>query len=593
MSMYRALLLLLISMQALPGLAENHALLIGISDYADPRIPDLEGPYHDVIALRQLLIGHWGFTPERVTTLLNRQATERAVLAALDSLKQNSLPGDDILIYFSGHGTSASDPELGARLHLPDGSGAIVASDFDPDRVDLETTAQPVDDGMLVGRYELRPRLRALDDERNVLVMFDACFSGNAARNTLSAYIPRNKRQLPLISTIPGMMKPRTPRHGSSEPCEECNTEPNDAFSYDNVVYFGAAAENQLAVDFSQAEIDAGLVTSYDGKPHGGFTDSLLRVLSDTSSARKTLSYGRLFNLLVNQFNISCQVCGHNPVSLPYINNDNNHLLDRLFLAMPSANVRGGRRPAADSDSILRIAAEHNAGAATQLANLRANQPDSQLASQPSVANDANFSPDIVFERQSNQLLASAADGRLINTFPATVSSSDLKAWLVSRQWLKRRQANDLQQESGRLRAEFRHPIYGTTVQDGDAVFFNLQADENVGLSLLSMNAKGELSVLYPTSAEEASRVFTAGSSFRIPATDATPILVTPPWGTDVVLFYSLPPAHPILAELALMSNETNISLDNLHLAVFETLLDSGHVSYSSASIRFNSEARD
>lgn len=591
MPMYHVLLLLLISVQAVPAVAENHALLIGVSDYIDPRIPDLEGPYHDVIALRQLLIEHWGFTPERVTTLLNRQATERAVLAALDSLKQNSVPGDAILIYFSGHGTSASDPELGARLHLPDGSGAIVATDFDPDRVNTESAAQPVDDGMLVGRHELRPRLRALDDERNVLVMFDACFSGNAARNRPSAYMPRNKRQLPLTSTSAGMVKTQIPRHGSSELCEECNAEPDDAFSYDNIVYFGAAAENQLAVDFSQAEIDAGLVASYDGKPHGGFTDSLLRVLSDTSSGRKTLSYGRLFNLLVNQFNISCQVCGHNPVSLPYINNDNNHLLDRLFLTMPSAHVRGGRRPAADS--ILQIAAENNAGAATQLANLRANQPDNQLANQQSTANDATFSPDIVFERQSNQLLASAADGRLINTFPATVSASDLKAWLVSRQWLKRRQANDLQQESGRLRAEFRHPVYGTTVQDGDAVFFYLQADENVGLGLLSMNAKGELSVLYPTSADEASRVFTAGSSFRIPATDATPILVTPPWGTDVVLFYSLPPAHPILAELASMSDETDISLDNLHLAAFETLLDSGHVSYSSANIRFISEARD
>lgn len=591
MLMYRALLLLLISVQAVPALAENHALLIGVSDYADPRIPDLEGPYHDVIALRQLLIERWGFAPQRVTTLLNSQATEHAVLAALDSLKKNSLPGDDILIYFSGHGTSASDPELGARLHLPDGSGAIVASDFNPDRVNPESTAQPIDDGMLVGRYELRPRLRALDNERNVLVMFDACFSGNAVRNTPSAYMPRSKRQLPMISTLASRLKPQAPQRGGSEFCEKCNTEPDDAFSYDNIVYFGAAAENQLAVDFSQAEIDAGLVASYDGKPHGGFTDSLLRVLSDTSTGRKTLSYGRLFNLLVKQFNVSCQVCGHNPVSLPYINNDNNHLLDRLFLTRPSTNARGGRRPAADS--MLRIAAENNAGAATQLANLRANQPDNQLANQPSAANDATFSPDIVFERQSNQLWASAADGRLINAFPAAVSVSDLQAWLVSRQWLKSRQVNDLQQGSGRLRAEFRHPVYGTTVQDGDAVFFNLQADENVGLSLLSMNATGELSVLYPTSADEASRVFTAGSSFRIPATDATPILVTPPWGTDVVLFYSLPPAHPILTELASMSGETDISLDNLHLAAFEMLLDSGNVSYSSASIRFMSEARD
>ena len=85
------------------------------------------------------------------------------------------------------------------------------------------------------------------------------------------------------------------------------------AFEYKNTVYFGAAAEDQFAVDFSQAEIDAGLVSSIDGLPHGGFTDALLRVLStplsgvldnQADSARPDnheveLSYAQLFNRVV------------------------------------------------------------------------------------------------------------------------------------------------------------------------------------------------------------------------------------------------------------------------------------------------------
>jgi len=32
----------------------HHALLIGVSDYADERITDLEGPEHDVASLREV-----------------------------------------------------------------------------------------------------------------------------------------------------------------------------------------------------------------------------------------------------------------------------------------------------------------------------------------------------------------------------------------------------------------------------------------------------------------------------------------------------------------------------------------------------------
>ena len=176
--------------------AAQHALLIGVSDYTDTRVPDLEGPIHDVAALKDMLLTHWLFDQANVTTLINDEATESAILKALDALPSRATPGDDILIYFSGHGTSASDPDFGSRLNLPDGTGAIVASDFDPTRLNRQTLSNASDDGLLVGRFELKPRFQALDAHYNVLIMFDACFTGNSARALPTSYRPKNTRQL-------------------------------------------------------------------------------------------------------------------------------------------------------------------------------------------------------------------------------------------------------------------------------------------------------------------------------------------------------------------------------------------------------------
>ena len=572
-----------LAMLATPALAERHALLIGVSDYTDSRVPDLEGPYFDVTALENILQLHWQFDTENITSLLNESATEVNVLNALDALTDTTQPGDDILIYFSGHGTSASDPLLGSRLHLPDGSGAIVTSEFDPDKLNLSNLVEPTIDGLLIGRYELRPRLQLLDQERNILVVFDACFSGNTARGDQSRYVPRNKRQLSLLKWLSSSRdKKNSDKNGDTNTAAEtgANTDANtERFSYTNIVYFGAAAEDQLAVDFSQAELDAGLVTSFDGNPHGGLTDSLLRVLADPGSDHEALSYGRLFNLLVNQFNTHCKTCGHNPVSLPIINNDEHHLLDRVFLSSTNTNKKY-HRPSTPASTYTQLVVEagDNTGAARQLA------ANTQQSAQ------ANRSPDVIFQRQQEDLIVTSGDGQLITTFPVNTASIELDTWLVARQWLKQRKAKDLQQESANLRVEFRHPVFGATVKGGENVYFNLQTNTNASLCLLLLNANGELSVIYPASAEEVLRVLPAGARIRIPDIEATPIVVTPPWGTDEALFYALPPAHPILDELKTLSESGQIALDNSRFAAFESLLDSGTISYSAASIRFVSE---
>ena len=89
--------------------AERYALLVGVSALpALPRSAWLEGPRHDVPAMRKALLAQ-GFAPARVVSLADgidgaAAPTRDAVLAQLGRLDRMLQPGDVLVIYWSGHG---------------------------------------------------------------------------------------------------------------------------------------------------------------------------------------------------------------------------------------------------------------------------------------------------------------------------------------------------------------------------------------------------------------------------------------------------------------------------------------------------------
>lgn len=563
----RALMLVLGLAAALPWArvdAARHALLIGVSDYTDPRVPDLEGPRHDVAAMREVLATRWGFEEANITVLVDADATEEAILQALRRLRET--PADDeILVYFSGHGTSASDPDLGAHLNLPDGSGAIAAVDFDPDRIDRLSLRQPAADGLLVGRYELRPAFEALDQTHSTLVIFDACFSGNAARALPSPWTPRQTRQLSLLGRIGNALLGKQ----SAE---------SENFNYRNTVYFGAAAEHQLAVDFSQAEIDAGIVSSFDGKPHGGFSDSLLRALHAYSGDTGQPTRARLFNHVRKQFSLHCQVCGHDPVSLPAINPPGSTLLDQPFLTLNGTPATHPEPPVERGDDTLRIAAADTAIAALP------------RSLQTRLTDDTRV-PDVYFETDGDSLLALGADGRLLREFTRGQLTSDhLTDWASTRTWLKRRAHRDARQASGELRVEFRHPVLGMTVHEGDLLQFEAQYPHDAHIAMLLVDASGALSVLYPATPAEMHATLKAGDVFRFPAPGAPAIAVTPPWGTDTLLFYALPVDFEYHDTLLALARQPHVALNDPALARVERWLDESGGRYGALQLRIAAE---
>ncbi len=296
-----------------------YALLVGISDYQ--AIPDLDGPIHDVQALQQLLLQQSRLKSEHITTLVNEQATKKAILSELQQLIERVNADDQVFIYFSGHGTSA------AQNHwpLPYGTGAFIPVDFHDKGSMLERINR-----LIIGRTDLKPLLLTLDGKGvHALVVMDSCFSGNAARSFINT-----------ASSLPRRFFPAMEADLEEDDLGEFPMEPapSSVYPYQNILYMAASAESETAMDIPKYQLTK--YPTFDNKPHGAFTDAMIRVLSNDikgdSNHDGQLNYEELFRS-IRQF-MEQRAYGHVPQMFPAAND--NALLRTRSVTMLSPLAR-------------------------------------------------------------------------------------------------------------------------------------------------------------------------------------------------------------------------------------------------------------
>lgn len=137
---------------ALPQIQRKIAVVIGIDQYADTRIPSLDGARHDADAVANLFSNQLGYE-----TVLIPDASREAILRGLNRVALQAGPSDSVIVYYAGHGELIEKTRLG--YWLPANA-----------RVDQPQTWISNND---IGR--LMARISA----SQVALISDSCFSGS------------------------------------------------------------------------------------------------------------------------------------------------------------------------------------------------------------------------------------------------------------------------------------------------------------------------------------------------------------------------------------------------------------------------------
>lgn len=138
-----------------PG--DVYAVIIGIGDYQDDRIPDLQFTVNDAQGLYDVLLDPeiGGVSPEHIQLLLNENATDRAIKGAIGGwLSRQAKKEDTVIIYYSGHGA-------------PEGRDTYWVT-YNANIDDLYTTA--------LNNSDITEMLARIESER-VITFLDSCYS--------------------------------------------------------------------------------------------------------------------------------------------------------------------------------------------------------------------------------------------------------------------------------------------------------------------------------------------------------------------------------------------------------------------------------
>ncbi|RLD82123.1 MAG: hypothetical protein DRJ10_05360 [Bacteroidetes bacterium] len=136
------------------GLGEYYALIIGVQDYDDPSINDLDNPIQDAEKIYSVLSEKYNFKQENITFLKN--PTNNKITLSMEYYFDNLSENDNLLIFYAGHGFW--DKKFKQGYWLP--SDAVRSNR-----------------GTWLANSLIRDYMRGIPTKHSLLIT-DACFSG-------------------------------------------------------------------------------------------------------------------------------------------------------------------------------------------------------------------------------------------------------------------------------------------------------------------------------------------------------------------------------------------------------------------------------
>ncbi len=150
-----------------------HAVIIGINEYQDQKIPNLTFARADAEGVYQILtdpeLGR--IPPDNVILLLDEEATQRNIRYAIGTkIPKRAGERDIVYIYFAGHGSPVMNPKSRSRDGM---EKYLVPTDAEID--DLRATGISMD--------EIQ-RFFGWIESKQVMFFIDSCYSGEAGGRT-------------------------------------------------------------------------------------------------------------------------------------------------------------------------------------------------------------------------------------------------------------------------------------------------------------------------------------------------------------------------------------------------------------------------
>jgi len=233
---------LTLGVRSMPARVNRHALIIGISRYADATTPPLPGARIDresatqMAQAMQVPLGN-------IRYLQDEQATGANIRQALQELNDKVEEGDRVFIHYSGHGTRYNDPAAGGCVE------ALLA--YDGGQSGTITNRQMSD--------LLKPMTSKTD---KLFVMYDACHSGGLVPTT-----PAMRTRGMSNPNDEGLLRPKF-----ASISEECGRPvniktrnllveaTNKGTLPQDIIHLSASKDNEISFD---DELKGGLATQY------------------------------------------------------------------------------------------------------------------------------------------------------------------------------------------------------------------------------------------------------------------------------------------------------------------------------------------
>lgn len=541
------------------------ALIVGITDYIhfdDVEGGDLPGAQHDARSMRDVLVRRWGVPEENVRLLLNREATRAAIEEGIAGwLTSSARPGDQVTIYFAGHGSQVWDEDGDEDDGLDE---TLAPADALPDSPDNDI----IDDDF--GRW-----LGAIPTT-NVVVVLDNCHAGTGTRDVTP--FSRSRQLARDVNTLP--QPPAAARRAISAQSGPSGFDAGGA----RVLELAAALPDQAAVD---AYFPAtGGAEAFHG---GAFTTFLVRelwkapadatyerVFRDVQEALKRNRFQQsplLSDVAMRQsplFWIEGRAASAADASLEIVSvtGATVELAGGATLGITAGSVfetPGGARLQVESvsqaASVARVlSGRGSVGDRARLVAhhfasepLRLNVAGIDTESTAALAQALGDTPDVVLveqedafshllaRRRGNELRLVGADGFVRHEGLAVgrAGAATLAAKLRAEAAAKR--LADMQNPAQNFRVTLRMEGDKTAFGIGEKVSFHATSERDGYLTLVDLGTDGTVVMLFPNAHQPAMKI-SAGQTLSFPTDDMDfELIIQPPLGRGMVRAFVTP----------------------------------------------------